>query len=116
DFSEREEEVTEYVPENTVPIRESTSTETFEGTGSGPNGIVGVEGSELGGGSGESTYESSETVTERVVDSTVTRLRSAGGRVERLSVAAIVDPNAFAAARGEEGGAAADVEPPDADE
>jgi flagellar M-ring protein FliF len=121
-FDESETEITDYQGDPVI-IRESTTDETFTGTAEDAQGITGVEGAELPTGGDTTDYSSTEAIREQVVDSVVTRERLAPGRVERLSVAVMVDENPILGYEELPADAAEDAEPepieapaPDADE
>lgn len=91
-FDETSTEIETFEPDRQVTLREQTSTETFEGTGTAPTGVVGVDGGPLGNdGTGESTYSKDEALREYGVDRTVTVTNQAPGKVEKLSVAIVMD-------------------------
>lgn len=89
-FDESETE-TETFAENQIALREQTSEEEFEGTGRVPIGAVGVDGGPLDAEGGESNYNRNEALREYGVDKVVGRTVAAPGRVERLSVAIVMD-------------------------
>jgi flagellar M-ring protein FliF len=91
DFDAKSTERTTYEPDNAVPVRKSTSTETYAGTGSPPNGVVGVEGANGAAANGNNTYSREENAEETVVASSVERTTTAPGSVRSLSAAAVVD-------------------------
>ena len=90
-YDESESETETFVPDSQVALREQTLNEEFEGNGTMPAGAVGVDGGPLGSGDGESTYTRDEVLREFGVDRTITRTTQAPGRVERLSVAIVMD-------------------------
>jgi flagellar M-ring protein FliF len=89
-FDESSQETERYNPASQVPLSEETSSETFTGTGNPPGGVVGVDGGAVDG-STQSDYEKTEAARQFGVDRTVTRQQNAPGRVERLSVAVVLD-------------------------
>lgn len=92
DFDAKSTERTTYEPETAVPVRESTSSETYNGSGTPPSGIAGVEGSRSGtAADGTNSYSRQENATESVVASSVERTTTAPGSVRSLSAAAVVD-------------------------
>jgi len=91
DFDTKTTETTTYEPNSSVPVRKSTSSETFTGSGSPPNGIAGVEGSTGASASANNTYSKEDASEENVVASSVARTTTAPGSVKSLSAAAIVD-------------------------
>jgi flagellar M-ring protein FliF len=92
-FDQRQSEITTYKPDSSVPVRKSESTETFNGTGTPPGGIVGVEGSATTAATngGTNQYNRTENAQENVVSTSVEKATKAGGTIDRLSAAAIVD-------------------------
>lgn len=92
DFDAKSTERTTYEPDTAVPVRKSTSTETYSGAGTPPNGVVGVEGQITGSGTtGENSYAREDSAEESVVASSVERTTTAPGSVRSLSAAAVVD-------------------------
>ena len=92
DFDTKTVEQTTYEADTAIPVRKSTSEETFTGSGSPPNGTVGVEGSAAGAAaSGDNTYSKKEGSEENVVASKVERTTTAPGAVKRITAAAVVD-------------------------
>ena len=91
-FDERNTESESYDPESQVALREQLSNEDYAGTGTGPGGVVGVDGGPVeGNGDTESEYTSEDTLTEYGVDKITETTRAAPGRVEQLSVAIVMD-------------------------
>ncbi|MEX2548754.1 MAG: flagellar M-ring protein FliF C-terminal domain-containing protein, partial [Nitriliruptoraceae bacterium] len=93
DFDESEIQTETFDAEGT-PLRNSTSTEEFEGVGAPVGGVAGVDGGPLPGADGESTYNREDTSTEFGVGRTTTRTVQAPGNVEELSVALVVENGA----------------------
>ncbi|MFA9446413.1 flagellar basal-body MS-ring/collar protein FliF [Egicoccus sp. AB-alg6-2] len=77
-----------------TPLRNSTSTEQFEGEGAPVGGVTGVDGGPLPTGNGPSTYTREDTSTEFGVGRTTTRTVQAPGNVEDISVALVVENGA----------------------
>lgn len=101
DVSEQTEEKLTYARRGT-PLKETTETETLEGTGGA--GVGGAAGTPAnipayagGAAGGESNYERRRTERDLGVDKTVTRRTVAPGSVQRLDVAVIVDKSVPAA-------------------
>jgi flagellar M-ring protein FliF len=91
-FDEQETQTETFDPETQVTLRESTNEEVYAGTGAIPGGVVGVDGGPLvAGEAGESTYDRNEVLREYGVDKVVGRTVAAPGRIERLSVAVVMD-------------------------
>jgi flagellar M-ring protein FliF len=93
DFDERETQVEEFGEEGTA-LRESTTTERYEGNAPIPGGTVGVDGGPLTAGAGDGSYERDDAVREFGVGRTTTRTVQAPGTVEQLYVAIVVDEGA----------------------
>ncbi len=99
DFDEVATERERYEPDSAVALRESVTTESFDGTGTPPGGTVGVDGAPQPPEDAEAyTYDRNETVREYGVDRTVTREVSAPGVVEGLSAAVLVDDGSLTGA------------------
>ena len=93
-FDEVAQETEDYAPESAVALRSQETAETFSGTGATqPLGAVGVDGGPLpiAGEGSTSDYERTDRVDEFAIDKTSSRRISAPGRVEKLSVAIVVD-------------------------
>jgi flagellar M-ring protein FliF len=91
-YDENETQTETYDEDNQVILKEQTSAEEFEGTGVAPGGIVGVDGGPIPGAEGgESLYNREDALREFGVDKVVSRNVTAPGRVERLSVAVVMD-------------------------
>ena len=87
-----EEETTRYDPASKVALREQESAENFTGTGSPPQGVIGVQPADAqAGGNGNSNYVKSDRVSEFGVNRIVTTQKRAGGAVKRLTVAVALD-------------------------
>jgi flagellar M-ring protein FliF len=84
-----------------VPLKQTEETEQLEGGGGGGGGTAGTAGNlpsyAASGSGGNSNYERSSTQTDFGVDKTVTRTQIAGGQVNKLSVALVVDKSVPAA-------------------
>lgn len=89
-YDEEELETETFNPESQVALREQTSEERFEGTGTEPGGAVGVDGGPMPE-TGESNYERDDELREFGVDRTTSRTVAAPGRVDGLSVAIVMD-------------------------
>lgn len=99
DFDELATETETFDDGNTVTLKEQTTAEQFEGAGSMPGGTVGLDGGPLPGDGGESTYQRDEALREFGVDKITTRTVAAPGRVERLSVAIVMDDGSVTGAQ-----------------
>ncbi len=93
-YDESETQTETFAPDSQVALKEQTSQEDYEGTGAGADqaGVVGVDGGPLPDAAGQdSTYTREEVLREYGVDKIVGRTVAAPGRVERLSVAIVMD-------------------------
>lgn len=91
-FDERSTESETYDKESSTQLREQLINEQFNGTGTPPAGAVGVDGEVVETETdGDYSYSRDESITEYGVDRLVTRTTSVPGRIEKLSVAVIVD-------------------------
>jgi flagellar M-ring protein FliF len=91
-FDAVESQTETYDPESAVALKQQESAERFEGTGAAlATGAVGVDGQPLIGEGGETNYERDENVVEFGVDKTQTQTILAPGRIEKLSVAIVMD-------------------------
>src|SRR3954454_20241043 len=77
--------------QGTPPISSSQSTETYSGTGGAVGGVVGPENTGTTGGSGNSTYNKSDTTDNNAVDRTTTTTQDAPGSIKRLTVSVVMD-------------------------
>ena len=91
DFDETQTETETYQPDSQIAVREQTVTEEYEGAGTVPGGTVGVDGGPLPSGGEGSAYTRDEATREYGVDRTLTTTTNAPGKVQRLSVAIVVD-------------------------
>ena len=92
DFDETSTETESYDEDSQVPLREQTTTETFEGEGAQlEGGAVGVDGGPVTTGDGTSSYQRDEVLREYGVDRTTTVTTTAPGQVQKLSVAIVMD-------------------------
>ncbi len=91
DFDETSTETETFDQDSQVALREQTTTETFEGDGAATGGAVGVDGGPIAAGDGESSYERDEVLREYGVNRTTTVTTQAPGRVDKLSVAIVMD-------------------------
>ena len=104
DFDETSLEEETFNHESASAIKESTSTETYNGTGTPPGGTVGVDGAEVVTEDSEGyAYDRSDTITEYGVDRSVARTVAAPGTVTRLTAAVLIDDGSLT------GGTAADA-------
>lgn len=91
-FDESQVETEVFNPDSQIALREQESIETFEGTGAVPGGTVGVDGGPLPGAEGEEkNFNREDRTREFGVDRTRTTTIQAPGKIERLSVAIVMD-------------------------
>lgn len=90
-FDERQTETEDFADGPGAVLSEQTAAESFEGTEPAPGGVVGLDGGPIEGEAGESAYDRDEALREFGVDRTTVRTVAAPGRVERLSVAIVMD-------------------------
>ena len=82
-------------PDSQTALKESTVTETFNGTGTPPGGTVGVDGAPVPTDDEDGyAYDRSETISEFGIDRAVSSTVAAPGQVERLTAAVLVDDGA----------------------
>lgn len=99
DFDELATETETFNPDAQVILSEQTSEERFEGAGAlAPGGTVGLDGGPLPTEGGDSNYQRDEALREFGVDRTTTRTVAAPGRVEKLSVAIVMDDGSLTGA------------------
>lgn len=92
-FDEKETKTETYDPDSQVAVREQTSSETFKG-GSGTGTATGTLGQTATGantGAGTTDYQKQESSQDFGVTKTVESAKVAPGKVERLSVAVMLD-------------------------
>jgi flagellar M-ring protein FliF len=77
--------------QGTPPISSSQSTETYSGTGATTGGVLGPENTGTTGGTGNSTYNKSDTTDNNAVDKTTTTTQDAPGTIKRLTVSVVMD-------------------------
>jgi flagellar M-ring protein FliF len=82
-----------------VPLQQSKSLETLQGTGSGTGGLTGTANTTNGGGSsGKSNYKKESTTSSLGVNKTVTHSTIAPGAIESQHVSVLLDKSVPAAA------------------
>lgn len=104
-FDSRSTETETYIdPEDTPPLSESTTNETYEGGGTIVGGVLGPENQPDAGnvGGGDSNYEKESTVRNNAVGRSVQKTKDAPGSVDRLTVSVVMDQTAAAALNAEE--------------
>ena len=100
-YDEVAERTETFTQDTSIPIREQVSNETFTGPGSAaPGGVAGVDGE--GGadeeGSNPIDYNKQENTTEYGVNSVVTNVVRAPGKIESLHVGVVVDDGSLTGA------------------
>jgi len=91
DFSQRATTTESYdYNADTPALSESTTTESYTGTGAAVGGILGAEDTATAG-SGDSAYDKTSTTSNNAVDKTVETVEGAPGAVERLTVSVVMD-------------------------
>ena len=99
DFDEVSSEQETYDPDSATSLKESVTTESFNGTGTPPGGTVGVDGApEPPADSDAYTYDRNETLREYGINRTVSRRVSAPGVVKTLSAAVLIDDGSLTGA------------------
>lgn len=105
-FDQSEETSEEVTPEldadgNPISGRSSSKDEEYSGPGGGSTGILGPDGTPLAGGTEtEVSYRNNEVDQEVAFDKVLKTTLSAGGDVEKLSVAVMVDEEAVPSGTG----------------
>ncbi|HEX2072735.1 MAG TPA: flagellar basal-body MS-ring/collar protein FliF [Geodermatophilus sp.] len=78
--------------EGTPPVSESTSTESYTGSGTPVGGVLGPENTaDAATGDGESTYDKETTTSNNAVGKTVETVQGAPGAINRLTVSVVMD-------------------------
>ncbi|NYJ06335.1 flagellar basal-body MS-ring/collar protein FliF [Petropleomorpha daqingensis] len=77
--------------QGTPPISSSQSSETYSGTGGAVGGVLGPENTGTTGGSGNSSYNKSDTTDNNAVDKTTTTTQDAPGTIKRMTVSVVMD-------------------------
>ena len=91
-YDEAESTIETFDPDSQVALRENTEDEAFQGEGAAPGGVAGVDGGPAQAGEGAaSDYERGSATVEYGVNRETTVTRNTPGRVERLSVAIVMD-------------------------
>src|SRR3954451_23196795 len=91
DFSKKDttSESYTYVP-GTPALSESTTNETYTGTGAAVGGVLGAEDTATTG-SGDSSYDKDTTTSNNAVGKTTETIESAPGAINRLTVSVVMD-------------------------
>jgi flagellar M-ring protein FliF len=76
---------------NVPPLTSSTTDEEYTGTGGTATGVLGPDNVQVPGGNGEGTYTSTSEDVQNAVDKVTEVTSAAPGRVERQSVAVVLD-------------------------
>ncbi|WP_369136748.1 flagellar basal-body MS-ring/collar protein FliF [Modestobacter versicolor] len=91
DFSQRDTTSESYTyVEGTPALSETTTTETYTGTGSAVGGVLGAEDTGTAG-SGDSAYDKNSTTANNAVGKTVEVVQGAPGAITRLTVSVVMD-------------------------
>lgn len=94
DFDRRQTTSESFSDPNTAPVvNETTSNETYTGTGSAVGGVLGPDAVPSTGGAG-TDYEKAQADRTFAVDKVTEQVESAPGDVQRLSVAVLLDDSA----------------------
>jgi len=72
-------------------LQETTTEETYNGPSGGTTGPLGPDGTPMVGSGGDTDYEKNESSRTYAIDKTVEQVRRAPGKVQRLSVAVMLD-------------------------
>jgi flagellar M-ring protein FliF len=88
--------ITNTAPQGTngkpLPQQQSTSNESYNGAGAGTAGVLGVtQGVPAAGGNNNSTYSKTSNQTNNALDQVYKDVQAAPGKVDRLSVAVVLD-------------------------
>lgn len=95
-FDEAEQTRETYAPDSRVSLREDVENERFQGQGTVPGGVAGVDGGPLPiDGATGSDYERDRSTVEYGVDKETVFTRQSPGKVEGLSVAIVMDDGAL---------------------
>lgn len=91
-YDEAESTVETFDPDSQVALRENTEGETFEGQGTVPGGVAGVDGGpNAADGANNSDYERDSATVEYGVNKETTVTRNSPGEIEQMSVAIVMD-------------------------
>lgn len=91
-FDESQRESETFDPTSQTALREATEQETFTGAGDANSGVLGIDGLPVDtSGNGDTQYERQNSNREFGVDRVVEKSTVAPGKVERLSVAVVLD-------------------------
>lgn len=92
DFDQRQTTSERFDQERAQSLSETSSKETYAGTGAPTNvGVLGVEGAPATTPGGTTNYEKEQAQRNFAVDRVTEQVKAAPGKVERLSVAVVVD-------------------------
>ena len=92
DFDQSQTQTESYDPASQVAVREQTTTETYTGTGATiPGGTVGVDGGPIPNATQNGDYKRDQATREYGVDKTTATTVKAPGKVNKLSVAIVMD-------------------------
>src|SRR3954470_1617462 len=92
DLSQRESTSETYsYNQGTPPLSSSSTGETYTGTGGAVGGVLGPENTGTTTGSGNSSYNKTDTTDNNAVDKTTTTTQDAPGAIKRLTVSVVMD-------------------------
>src|SRR3954454_1792769 len=77
--------------QGTPPLSSSSTNETYSGTGGAVGGVLGPENTGTTTGSGDSSYNKSDSTDNNAVDKTTTTTQDAPGAIKRLTVSVVMD-------------------------
>ncbi|MEV1288091.1 flagellar basal-body MS-ring/collar protein FliF [Micromonospora sp. NPDC049679] len=92
DFDQTETKSQRYAADPAIPpLSQSTSKETYTGTGGATGGVLGPDNIQVPGGAGNGTYESTKETKNNAVGMVTETRKSAPGNVRRLSVSVLLN-------------------------
>jgi flagellar M-ring protein FliF len=92
DFDKTETKTQTYVADPAVPpLSQSTTKETYNGTGGGSGGVLGPDNIQVPNGTGDGQYESTTDTRNNAVGLVTETRESAPGNVRKLSVSVLLD-------------------------
>lgn len=98
-YDEAESTVETFDPDSQVALRENTEAEQFEGQGTVPGGVAGVDGGpNPADGATGSDYERDSATVEYGVNKETTVTRNSPGEIEQMSVAIVMDDGSLSGA------------------
>lgn len=95
DYDQSSKTIESYATPKTTatPLSESTTKETYKGTGAAVGGVLGPDNISVptGTGAGGTAYDKSQVTRDNAVDKVVEQVKTAPGSVKRLSVSVLLD-------------------------